>query len=224
MQHDLEDEKNGATIKDLENKVESYEAALKKKDFVIQDLENKAKNHEAALEKKDFVIHSMEGSLAEAQAKIEKLNNELLINSEKSEQEKKNLETSLKAEIEKNSNLQKSLKELQEKCLDFGNWCVQRLKDVFYSIGASSNKFTPSAENLPSTFEYIEGEVDALDEVIVGHADFCALLASRGTTTAFLKAGCTHGKIINRPNFSLSPADLVDIPSLARSIGNRFMT
>jgi hypothetical protein len=101
---------------------------------------------------------------------------------------------------------------------------VQRLKDVFHSIGASSDKFTPLVENLPSTFEYIEGEVDALDEVIAGHADFCALLASRGTTTAFLKAGCTHGKIVNRPNFSLSPADLIDIPSLARSIGNRFMT
>jgi hypothetical protein len=70
MQQDLEDEKNEATIKDLENKVESYEAALKKKDFVVQDLENKVRDHEAALEKKDFVIHSMEGSLAEAQAKM----------------------------------------------------------------------------------------------------------------------------------------------------------
>jgi hypothetical protein len=120
--------------------------------------------------------------------------------------------------------LQKSLKDLQEKCLNFGSRCVQRLKDVFHSIGASSEKFSPSAENLPSTLEHIEGEVDALDEVIGGHADFCALVASRGTTTAFLKAGCTHGKIVNRPNFSLSAADLVDIPSLARSIGNRFMT
>jgi hypothetical protein len=223
MQQDLEEEKNKAAIKDLENKVENYEAALKKKDFVIQDLEIKIKDYVAALEKKDFVIHSMDGSLAEAQGKNDKLNNELLLKSEKSEQ-KKNLETSLKTEIEKNSNLQKSLKELQEKCLDFGSRCVQRLKDVLHSIGASSDKFTPSAENLPSTLEYIEGEVDALDEVIAGHADFCALLASRGTTTAFLKAGCTHGKIVNRPNFSLSPADLVDIPSLARSIGNRFMT
>jgi chromosome segregation ATPase len=224
MQQDLEDRKNEATIRDLENKVESYEAAMKKKDFDIQELEHKAKDHEAALEKKDFVIHSMEGSLAEAQAEIDKLNNELLIKLEKSEQEKKNLETSLKAEIEKNSILQKLLKELQEKCLDFGTRCVQRLKDVFHSIGASSDKFTPSAKNLPSTFEYIEGEVDALDEVIAGHADFCALLASRGTAAAFLKADCTHRKIVNRPNFSLSPADLIDIPSLARSIGNRFMT
>jgi hypothetical protein len=90
---------------------------------------------------------------------------------------------------------------------------VQRLKDDFYSIGASSEKFTPSVEDLPSTFEYIEGEVDALDEVIAGHADFCALLASRGTATAFLKTGYMHGKIVNRPNFSLSPADLIDIPA-----------
>jgi hypothetical protein len=203
MQQDLKDEKNEATIKDLENKV---------------------KDHEAALEKKDFVIHSMEGSMAEAQAEIDRLNSELLIKSEKSEQENKNLEMSLKTEIEKSSNLQKSLKELQGKCLDFGNRCVQWLKDVFYSVGASSEKFTPSVEDLPNTFEYIEGEVDALDEVIAGHADFCALLASRGTATAFQKTGCTHEKIGNRPNFSLSPADLIDIPSLARSIGNRFMT
>jgi hypothetical protein len=224
MQQDLEDEKNEATIKDLENKVKNYKTALKEKDSVVQDHEIKVKDHEAALEKEDFVIHSTEGSLVEAQAENDRLNNELLKKSEKSEQEKKNLETSLKTEIEKNSNLQKSLKELQEKCLNFGSRCVQRLKDVFHSIGASSDKFTPSAENLPSTLEYIEGEVDALDEVIAGHADFCALLASRGTATAFLKAGCTHGKIVNMPNFSLSPADLVDIPSLARSIGNRFMT
>jgi hypothetical protein len=83
MQQDLEEEKNKAIIKDLEDKVENYEAALK--DFVIQDLEIIAKEHEAALEKKDFVIHSMEGSLAEVQAENGRLNNELLKKSEKSE-------------------------------------------------------------------------------------------------------------------------------------------
>jgi hypothetical protein len=67
-------------------------------------------------------------------------------------------------------------------------------------------------------------KVDALDEVIAGHGDFCALLASRGTAVAFMKASCTHGNIVNRPNFSLSPTDLNDIPGLARSIGNRFVT
>jgi hypothetical protein len=59
------------------------------------------------------------------------------------------------------------LKELQDKCLEFSNRCVQRLKQVFNSVGASSKKFSPSVEDLPGTFEHIEGEVDALDEVIV---------------------------------------------------------
>jgi hypothetical protein len=109
-------------------------------------------------------------------------------------------------------------------CLGFGSHCVQRLKKVFNSVGASAEKFTPSAENISNTFEHIEGEIDALDEVIVGHGDFCALLASHGTAAAFLKAGYTHGKIVNRPTFSLSSTDLVDISSEARSIGSRFIT
>jgi hypothetical protein len=91
-------------------------------------------------------------------------------------------------------------------------------------MGASFDKFEPLVECLPSTFKHIESEVEALDEVIARHGDFCALLASRGTSVAFMKTGCTHGKIVNRPNFSLSPADLTDIPSLARRIGNRFIT
>jgi hypothetical protein len=70
----------------------------------------------------------------------------------------------------------------------------------------------------------LKNEVDALDEVIAGHGDFCALLACRGTAAAFLKAGCTHAKTVNRTTFSLSLVDLIDIPSEARSIGNRFIT
>jgi phage shock protein A len=101
-------------------------------------LESKIKDHEAALEKKDFVLQTMEGSLAKAQAKIARLNSELLTKSESFEQEKKNFDAKLEAEVEKSSNLQKSLKELQDKCLDFGNRCVQQLKQIFNSVGASS--------------------------------------------------------------------------------------
>jgi DNA repair ATPase RecN len=196
----------------------------KKNEVIIEGLESKIKDHKASLEKKDFILQTMEGSLAEAQAESARLNSELLLKSESFEQEKNNFDAKLEDEVEKSSNLQKSLKELQDKCLNFGNRCVQQLKQVFNSVGASSKKFEPSVEDLPSTFEHIESEVEALDEVIAGHGDFCALLASRGTAVAFMKAGCTHGKIVNRLNFSLSPADLTDIPNLARSIGNRFIT
>ena len=101
---------------------------------------------------------------------------------------------------------------------------MQRLKKVFNLVGASSEDITSSVEDIPNTFEHIVNEVEALDEVIHGHSDFSALLASRGTAAAFMKAGCMHAKTVNRPTFSLSPTDLVDIPSESRSIGNRFIT
>jgi hypothetical protein len=134
------------------------------------------------------------------------------------------LQTKYEVEAVENTKLQQSLKDLRNMCLSFGSRCVQRLKKVFNSVGASAEKFTPSAENISSTLEHIEGEVEALDEVIAEHGDLCALLASRGIAAIFLKAGCTHTKIVNRPTFSLSSIDLVDIPSEARSIGSRFIT
>jgi hypothetical protein len=207
---------------DLENK---------KNEIIIEGSENKIKDYEASLEKKDFLLQATEGTLAEIQAENARLSEELLQSQtalkEKSknfEQEKKDLQAKYEAEADKNTKLQKSLKDLQDTCLNFGSRCVQRLKEVFSSVGANYEGITPSAEDIPNTFEHIENGVDALDDVIAGHGDFCALLASRGTAAAFLKAGCTHAKTINRPTFSLSPTDFIDIPSEAQSIGNRFIT
>jgi chromosome segregation ATPase len=174
MQQDLEDKKNK---------------------IIIEGLESKIKEYEASLEKKDFLLQAMEGSLAEAQTENARLNRELLQKSESFEQERKNLQTKYEAKAVENTKLKQSFKKLRDICLDFGNRCVQRLKKVFNSVGASAEKFTPSAENISNTFEHIEGEVEALDEVIAGHGDFCALLASRGIAAAFLKAGCTHKKL-----------------------------
>jgi predicted nuclease with TOPRIM domain len=194
-------------------------------------LENKIKDFEASLEKKDFLLQATEGSLAELQAENVRLNEELLKaqttlkeKSEHFEQVRKELQARSKAEAEKNSKLQETLRDLRNKCSEFATRYVDRLKGIFNSVGASSEEIAPSAEDIPKAFEHIENEVDALDEVITRHGDFCALLASRGTAAAFLKAGCTHAKIVNKPNFSLSPSDLISIPAEARSIGNRFIT
>jgi predicted nuclease with TOPRIM domain len=210
MQQDLEDKKN---------------------EIIIDGLESKIKDYEDSLEKKDFLLQATEGSLAEIQAENARLSEELLQSqttlkekSESFEQEKKELQTKYEAEADKNTKLQKSLKDLRDTCLNFGSRCVQQLKGLFSSVGASSEDITPSSEDISNTFKHIENEVDALDEVIAGHGDFCALLASRGTAVAFLKAGCTHAKTVNIPTFSLTPSDLIDIPSEAQSIRNRFIT
>jgi hypothetical protein len=116
------------------------------------------------------------------------------------------------------------LRALKERCFNSASQCTPRLKNIFNSVGAASEEANFSAEDIPGALECVEKEVDVLDEVITGHGDFCALVASRGTAAAFIKGGCNHTKVVNRQNFSLSSSDLVDILAEARSIGNRFIT
>jgi hypothetical protein len=62
--------------------------------------------------------------LAEAKAKIAELNTKLLYQSEHFEQEKQELNAKFEVEVQKNSDLKKSLTSLQNKCLEFSNQCV----------------------------------------------------------------------------------------------------
>jgi chromosome segregation ATPase len=194
-------------------------------------LENKIKNLEASLEEKVFLLRAAEGSLAEVQSQNVKLSEEFdnaqtifKKESERFELETKELQVKVEAEAKKNTKLRQSLIDLRNKCTDFATRCANRLKGIFSSVGDSSEEIAPSAEDIPKAFEHIENKVEALDEVITGHGDFCALLASCCTTAVFLKAGCTHAKTVNKPTFGLSSSDLVDISGETRSIGNRFIT
>ena len=61
-----------------------------------------------------------------------------------------------------------------------------------------------STDEITKEFEFVEKEINDFDEVMVGHVDFCALVAARGTATIFAKAGCKHLKnVTSLP--SLSP-------------------
>jgi DNA repair exonuclease SbcCD ATPase subunit len=189
------------------------------------------KNLEDSLKEKDSLLRSAEGSLAEARAQNEKLSKELketqtLLkeNSSRFGRESKALNMTIKVEAEKNLKLSETLKALRNKCFSFTAQCTTRLKSIFNSVGAVFEEANLSAEDIPIVLECIEKEVDALDEVITGHGDFCALVASRGMAAAFIKARCNHVRAVNRLNFSLSPSDLIDIPAEAQSIGNRFIT
>jgi hypothetical protein len=139
-------------------------------------------------------------------------------------QENEALKARLKVESKKNTKLGEALKALKGRCLEFASQCTARLRSIYNSVGAASEETSLSAEDILGALECIEKEVDVLDEVITGHGDFYALVASRGTTAAFIKAGCNQARAVNKPNFNLSSLDLVDIPTEARSIGNRFIT
>ena len=74
---------------------------------------------DTAIEKKDLELQTAEGLLVDAEAKITELNSKLLSQSENFEQEKLKLDARLEAETQRNLELKESLKNLQNKCLEF---------------------------------------------------------------------------------------------------------
>jgi hypothetical protein len=203
----------------------------RKNKIIIKGLEDKVKELEDSLKEKDEMLCSAKGSLAEAQAQNKKLGIELADaqallkeSSNRFNQENEALKATLKVETEKNMKLSEALRALKERCFEFASQCTARLRSIFNLVGATSEETSLSAEDIPGALECIEKEVDVLDEVITGHGDFCALVASHGTAAAFIKAGCNHARAVNRPNFNLPSSNLVDVPTEARSIGNRFIT
>jgi hypothetical protein len=110
-------------------------------------------------------------------------------NSDRFNHEPEALNATIKAEVENNLKLNETIKTLRNKCFSFSTQCITRLKDIFNSIGAVSEEVNLSAEDIPGALRCVEKEVDILDEVITGHSDFCAIVASHGTTASLSKLG-----------------------------------
>ena len=91
--------------------------------------------------------------------------------SQRFDHETKELKAKVKAEAERNTKLHEAIENLRNKCSDFATRCINRLKGIFNSVGATSEEINPSTEDIPGAFEHIENEVEALDEVITGHGD-----------------------------------------------------
>jgi hypothetical protein len=131
------------------------------------------------------------------------------------EDEVRILTNKVEVEEKESSKLSKSLMVLRETCLSFLERSSARMRDIFNSVGALWGEKNYSTEDILKALDSVKKEINEVDEVMEGHADFCALVASRGTATAFLKARCNHSKVVNTPNFSLTPSDLIDIPAEA---------
>jgi hypothetical protein len=113
---------------------------------------------------------------------------------------------------------------LRDTCSGFATLCSLRLREIFSSVGAMSGEEKYYADDILKALEFVEKEINEFDKVMEGHRDFCALVAARGTPNIFAKPVCKHLRDVNKPTFTISPADLENIPSEARRVGNRFIT
>jgi hypothetical protein len=155
---------------------------------------------------------------------LEKAKSSFQDNVNRFNREAEDLKLEVKTEAEKNSKLFEASKNLRDTFFGFVTRCSSRLQGIFNSVGIASEEAKHYPDNIPNTHEWIKKDVDDFDEVMVGHDDLYALVATRGTATIFTKARCNHLKTVNKPTFSISPSDLGNIPGEARSVDNRFVT
>jgi chromosome segregation ATPase len=224
LQQENEDKKNEFIINDLEKRIETLENSLKEKDSLLNIAEGSLTKARLLSEKQSIQISEQDARIEELNKELEKTKSTLQDNTSRFNHEAKVLNLKVKVNVEKNFKLCEALKTLRDKCFGFATHCSSRLRSIFNFVGATSEEANHSAKDIPKALEWIEREIDDLDEVIVGHGDFCALVGACGTTTIFAKAGCNHLKTINKSTFGLSPLDLDNIPAEARSVGYIFIT
>jgi L-fucose isomerase-like protein len=109
---------------------------------------------------------------------LEKVNSKLKEAGIHYEHEIKELKDEVKVEAEKSSKLYEALRMLQNTCFNFATRCSLRLREIFNSVGAMSGEANYSADDTPKVLKFVEKEVNEFDEVMVGHGDFCALVAA----------------------------------------------
>jgi vacuolar-type H+-ATPase subunit I/STV1 len=208
----------------LEGKVKDLENLLEEKDSKIEAAEaDHAKAH-LQIENQVIKISNQDKQLKRLSTELKKVNSIFKDATDRYEHEIKELKEKVKAKVEKSYKLTEAFRMLRDTCFGFATRCSLRLREIFNLVGVVSGDANYSTDNIPKALEFFEKEINDFDEVMVGHGDFCALVAARGTVAIFAKARCDHFKNVNKPTFNISPDDHENIPSEARSVGNRFAT
>jgi UDP-2,3-diacylglucosamine pyrophosphatase LpxH len=208
LQQEVEDQKNKLVVSNLEKRVKELENSLAEKDLKVKIAETKLTEAELRITDQATLIYYQDKELKIAHSKSKEVTDHY-------EDGVRIFRNKVEVEAKESSKLSKSLMLLWETCSSFVERSSTHLREIFNLVGAVSGEKNYSIEYISKALDFVEKEINEVDEVMEGHGDFCALVASRGIAAAFMKAGCNHAKAVNRPNFSLAPADHIDIPAEA---------
>jgi hypothetical protein len=171
-QNDVEDESCRIVLGNLRSEVITLRNEALEKDKILLSLVERLKSSEARL-----------STQAEAhEAEVQELKRKVVEATENFEVEVVKHEIS---EIER-SRAQKNVDELRamkEKCYEISIECAKNLKNNFVKVGAyySEQKFIRG--NPDEVIQWINGEVEAFEEVLSDRGDFCAFAGARGATS-----------------------------------------
>jgi hypothetical protein len=93
---------------------------------------------------------------------------------------------------------------------------------MFSNIGAFSNVGNFVYGNAKGAIKWIEGEIEAFDEVLIVRGDFYACVGALGVVSLLQMVGCEHTKIVIQPDFVISPNDITEPSAKAIALAGRF--
>jgi hypothetical protein len=207
MQKECEDESTKIAFENLRSEVITLQNEALEKDKIMLSLVERLKASEANLARFSEVDQKMSKLEKEKEADAKRITDleyalsvEVeLHKSEVTELEKKldevtenfNVEQS-KCEIfdTERSRGQKNIEELcqaSEECYIIAMQCSDKLKNVFTSVVAFSVERNFIRGDPEGVIKWIEGEIEAFDEVLTGRGYFCACVGARGGCVALEK-------------------------------------
>jgi hypothetical protein len=127
-------------------------------------------------------------------------------------------------EIER-SRAQKNVDELRvakKKCYEISMECAKNLKNSFSKVGAYSSEQKFIRGNPDEVIQWINGEVEAFEEVLSDREDFCAFVDTRGAMSILEKVGYDHAKVVAQPDFIFSADDIRNPSTEATTLGGKF--
>jgi hypothetical protein len=101
---------------------------------------------------------------------------------------------------------------------------VEKIKTSFASVGAYSNEGNFVLGDPEGPIDWINGEAEAFEEILIGHGDVCAFSGARGIAAILEKAGCEHVKILAQSEAAFSIEDTKDPSAEASFVGGKFFT
>jgi hypothetical protein len=88
--------------------------------------------------------------------------------------------------------------------------CVKKLKTSFAKVGAYSAEENFIRGDPMGIVEWINGEVEAFEEILSDRGDVCAFSGVRGISAILEKAGCNHVKTMAHAEAAFSVDDTKD--------------
>jgi hypothetical protein len=210
-QKNAEDESSQIALGNLRSKVIKLRNEAAKKDKILLSLVDRVKISEANL-----------ATQSEAhRAEIEDLKKKLAEKNEDFEVAKAKQEISEWTSTRLQNNIDE-LRESKERYYKKSLDCAKKLKDSFAKVGAYSSEQKFIRGEPEGIIEWRNKEVEAFDEILSDHGDFCTFAGAKWVAAILEKSGCEHVKAATETEAVFSVENTKDPSAEATLMGGKF--